>query len=110
MRVKTNSKFIELDVNMDPNINFNKKAGMKWGDDMKKAKASGISTFGAAAGFGPGSIKVERGHIPTESRVRDFDDSLQEGRVFHKQTLGGHILDDDDGRPQYMLGTFRKSM
>lgn len=110
MRMKQESGFVELDVDMDPVVNFNKSRGIEWGKAMQQAKASGLTTFGASAGFGPGNIKSDGRRARVDDYAPDIDSysgSKEEGKVFRKQTLGGQILSAEDGRPQYMLGTFR---
>ncbi|KAF2152563.1 hypothetical protein K461DRAFT_256513 [Myriangium duriaei CBS 260.36] len=112
MRLKPKSGFAEVDVDLDPQVNFNKHAGLQWGEAMRRAKTSGLSTFGAAAGFGPGTIKPEgrrRVDEYAEPEVDRFEAAVNEDKVFTKQTVGGQILRTDaaSGGPQYMLGTFR---
>ena len=112
MRLKPQAGFVEVDVNLDPAVNFNKHAGLQWGEAMRRAKGSGISTFGAAAGFGPGTIKPEgrrRVDEYAEPELERFEEAVSSERVCHKQTLGGQIqrAGEDAGGPQYMLGTFR---
>ncbi|KAF2226940.1 DNA-directed RNA polymerase III subunit Rpc5 [Elsinoe ampelina] len=111
MRMKKESGFIEVDIEMEPEINFNKARGIEWGKAMQQAKVSGLTTFGASAGFGPGAIKSSghRGSRYDEysSEVNYFPTMMNNGKVFRKQTLGGQISSAEEGKPQYMLGTFR---
>ncbi|KAF4552124.1 Sin-like protein [Elsinoe fawcettii] len=110
LRMKPESGFIEIDVELAPEANFNKAQGITWGKAMHQSKASGLTTFGASAGFGPGTVKSgPRGNRYDEytSEVNYFDSMANEGKVFSKQTLGGQISSAEEGKPQYMLGTFR---
>ena len=110
MRLKPRSGFAEVDIDLDPTLNFNKHAGLQWGEAMRRAHGSGLSTFGAAAGFGPGTIKPEgrrRMDEYAEPEVDRYEEAVAQDRVHHKQTVGGQILRTNDSEPQYMLGTFR---
>ncbi|GAM85061.1 hypothetical protein ANO11243_030640 [Dothideomycetidae sp. 11243] len=112
LRLKPRSGFVEVDVDLDSGINFNKHAGLQWGEAMRRAKNSGLSTFGAAAGFGPGTIKAEgrrRVDEYAEPEVDRFEEAAAGDRVYQKQTVGGHIMRpaEDGSGPQYMLGTFK---
>ena len=115
MRIKPRSGFLEMDVDMNTTHNFNKAQGLAWGKAMQKAQTAGMSSFGAAAGFGQGSIqrpsRGQRGGDPMDQYdqgdVERFDVALRRKQVFHKQTLGGQILKRDEGTPNYMLGAFR---
>lgn len=116
MRLKKKSKFVEMDVEMSTDFNFNKAQGLTWGKAMQKAKTHGTKTFGAAAGFGQGggakSARGQRGGDMDEYAGGDidkFDEARRKDGVFHKQTLGGHLLEREDGTPHYMLGAFRGS-
>lgn len=116
MRLKKKSKFVEMDVEMSTDFNFNKAQGLTWGKAMQKAKTHGTKTFGAAAGFGQGggakSARGQRGGDMDEyadGHIDKFDEARRKDGVFHKQTLGGHLLEREDGTPHYMLGAFRGS-
>lgn len=39
--------------------------------------------------------------------LENFDQSVEQGRVLDKQTLGGQILQHSEGQPLYMLGAFK---
>ncbi|PNS18787.1 hypothetical protein CAC42_5326 [Sphaceloma murrayae] len=106
MRIKPDAGFVEVDVAMDPAVNFDKAKGVEWSQAMLKAKGSGLTTFGASAGFGPGNIKADGRRARGEDLNMDID-HYGGDRAFHRQTLGGQILSPEEGEPQYMLGTFR---
>ncbi|KAJ9623101.1 hypothetical protein H2203_006034 [Taxawa tesnikishii (nom. ined.)] len=116
MRIKPGAGFMEMDVEMNASVNFNKRQGLVWGDAMRKAQAAGVSTFGAAAGFAPVPVPRGRGagsrggeaqEQSMDSSLARFQDAVNRGNVFRKQTLGGQIVKDETGlQPNYMLGAF----
>lgn len=122
MKPKTN--FMELDIATNVASNFDKSKGMLWGSAMKTANESGAAGFGMASGFGKGNRGNElfnpekRGKKAREpgqapggrTRSERFDDANEAGKVLSKQTLGGQIVLPAEGKPMYMLGTFRQSM
>lgn len=122
MKPKTN--FMELDIATNVTSNFDKSKGMLWGSAMKTANESGAACFGMASGFGKGNRGNElfnpekRGKKAREpgqapggrTRSERFDDANEAGKVLSKQTLGGQIVLPAEGKPMYMLGTFRQSM
>ncbi|KAK4984630.1 hypothetical protein LTR50_006480 [Elasticomyces elasticus] len=136
MRIKPGTGFLEMDVSLNTNANFNKHQGLKWGKAVKKAKAQGIHSFGLAAGLnadpfrkrdadqkeGEDQIKDEDQKDGADQKENAYDDDpiedgmdelmrfdleAAEGNVMSRQTLGGQILDDEPGMPVYMLGAFR---
>lgn len=120
MRIKPEAGFVEMDIGMNTSANFNKYQGLVWGEAMRKAQTVGNSTFGAAAGFAPGTVPkggrgtAQRGGdaLPEQSidaNLARFSDAVNKNYVFQKQTLGGQIIQDETGNPNYMLGAFRGS-
>ena len=112
MRIKPKSGFLEMDIPLSTEAHFNKHQGLRWGNAVQKADASGVTTFGAAAGFGPGNMQRRGRGGETldeygDGSLENFDESVQRKQVHNKQTLGGRILKNEDGKPNYMLGTFR---
>ncbi|KAI4727269.1 hypothetical protein E4T49_04958 [Aureobasidium sp. EXF-10728] len=112
-RLKPQAGFMEMDIGMNPSANFNKFQSLVWGEAMRKSKVNGGSaTFGAAAGFaatkgGKGRGKQENGEMSVDQGLARFQDAVNRDAVFQKQTLGGQILQDEAGNPNYMLGAFR---
>ncbi|KAI4744110.1 hypothetical protein E4T50_05503 [Aureobasidium sp. EXF-12298] len=112
-RLKPQAGFMEMDIGMNPSANFNKYQSLVWGEAMRKSKANGGSaTFGAAAGFAPtkggkGRGKQENGEISVDAGLSHFQNAINRDAVFQKQTLGGQVLQDEAGNPNYMLGAFR---
>ena len=116
MRIKPNSGFMEIDVEMSTTHNFNKAQGLIWGKVMQKAQTVGVASFGAASGFGQGALPSRAGRAPrggdimnqyADGDIDRFNDALNNNQVFKKQTLGGQILKRQEGNPNYMLGAFR---
>ncbi|OAL03859.1 hypothetical protein IQ06DRAFT_374902 [Phaeosphaeriaceae sp. SRC1lsM3a] len=123
LRVKKESGFVEVDVPIDIHQNYNRPAGVKWGESMRKTKGFGQRAFGIASGFErtmprttnrPGAVDGTPA-APTavedddnfEEYVTHFEDANEKGHVLNSQTFGGQILKDDGKGPSYMLGTFR---
>ena len=112
-RLKPQAGFMEMDIGMNPSANFNKFQSLVWGEAIRKAKGNGGSgTFGAAAGFAPtkggkGRGKQENGEMSVDQGLSRFQEAVNRDAVFQKQTLGGQILQDEAGNPNYMLGAFR---
>jgi len=127
LRVKKDSGFIEVDVPIDIHHNYNRPAGVRWGESLRKTKGFGQRAFGIASGFertmpratnraGAGAGAGEGGPVaPTaiedddnfEEYVTHFEDANEKGHVLNMQTFGGQIQNDQDKGPSYMLGTFR---
>jgi len=120
MRMKPESGFLEMDVNMNTGFNFDKSKGLKWGDAISAAKRDGPNAFGMAGGLQPAFKNFRAGgnaHNDDEdggldqvyTRMRNFDAAVNNGHVMNKQTLGGQIIRHQPGMPIYMLGAFRGS-
>lgn len=123
VRIKKDSGFIEVDVPIDIRQNYNRPAGVRWGESMRKTKGFGQKAFGIASGFErtmprstnrPGaSDGAPAAPIATmdddnfEEYVTHFEDANEKGHVLNMQTFGGQIMNDDGKGPSYMLGTFR---
>jgi DNA-directed RNA polymerase-3 subunit RPC5 len=113
-RIKPQAGFMEMDIAMNPTANFNKFQSLLWGEAIRKSKLNGASaTFGAAAGFAPtkggkGRPKQESGaEMTLDHGLARFEEAVNRDAVFAKQTLGGQVLQDEAGNPNYMLGAFR---
>jgi DNA-directed RNA polymerase-3 subunit RPC5 len=127
LRIKKESGFIEVDVPVNIHRNYNRVAGVRWGEAMRKTKGFGQKAFGIASGFErtmprstnrPGA--AGEGGAPAapiatedddnfEEYVTHFDDANEKGHVFNTQTFGGQIMHNEGKGPSYMLGTFRDS-
>jgi len=118
MRIKPKSGFLELDIGMGVQNNFDKYKGVQWGEALRMAKEGGTNAFGLASGFGKGVrtneiFAAERAQLQplNEERVEGllgkFDEANNRGNVMTKTTLGGQIIQPEEGRPMYMLGAFK---
>ncbi|EME40733.1 hypothetical protein DOTSEDRAFT_136172, partial [Dothistroma septosporum NZE10] len=123
MRIKPNSGFLEMDIKLSTENNFNKYMGLKWGDANKSAQelhnASG--TYGPAAGLAPAKPRGPGGRnqakdkgdreLGIENDLRAFRDAERNDRVHAKQTLGGQLIRHDSeaeaGKPHYFVGAFQ---
>ncbi|OWY54383.1 DNA-directed RNA polymerase iii complex subunit rpc37 [Alternaria alternata] len=124
LRIKKDSGFVEVDVPINIHRNYNRVAGVRWGEAMRKTKGFGQKAFGIASGFErtmprstnrPGAAGEGAPAAPIatedddnfEEYVTHFEDANEKGHVFNSQTFGGQIMHDDGKGPSYMLGTFR---
>ncbi|RAR08265.1 dna-directed rna polymerase iii complex subunit rpc37 [Stemphylium lycopersici] len=125
LRIKKDSGFIEVDVPVNIHRNYNRVAGVRWGEAMRKTKGFGQKAFGIASGFertmprstnrpgaagegAPAAAPVTADDDDNiEEYVTHFEDANEKGHVLNMQTFGGQILPDDGKGPSYMLGTFR---
>ncbi|KAL5118151.1 hypothetical protein ACEQ8H_003986 [Pleosporales sp. CAS-2024a] len=122
LRVKKESGFVEVDIPIDVHQNYNRPAGVRWGEAMRKTKGFGQRAYGIASGFertmprstnrggaGEGaqaaSTAIEDDNL--DEYVTHFEDANEKGHVLNAQTFGGQILKEDGRGPTYMLGTFR---
>ncbi|KAI4623729.1 hypothetical protein J4E80_003541 [Alternaria sp. BMP 0032] len=125
LRLKKESGFIEVDVPVNIHRNYNRVAGVRWGEAMRKTKGFGQKAFGIASGFertmprstnrpgAAGEGAAPAAPIATEDDdnfeeyVTHFEDANEKGHVLNTQTFGGQIMHDDGKGTSYMLGTFR---
>jgi DNA-directed RNA polymerase-3 subunit RPC5 len=126
VRIKKQSGFIEVDVPLDIHRNYNRVAGVRFGEALRKTKGFGQRAFGIASGFertmprtarpGAGEGAAPSAPIATEDDdnfdeyVTNFEDANEKGHVLNTQTYGGQIQPDNGEGPSYMIGTFRDSM
>lgn len=125
VRIKPESGFVEVDVPIDIRQNYNRTAGVRWGEAMRKTKGFGQKAFGIASGFertmprtasrpgandgAPPAPVATQDDDNIEEYVTHFEDANEKGHVLNTQTFGGQIMNDDGKGPSYMLGTFRDS-
>lgn len=93
MRIKPQTGYLEMDVPVYTQINYDKTKASEFGEALAKSKNSGVKGHGIAAGFAAGSSKHTTGNT-------------EESHLLKHQTLGGQILHDERGKPNYMVGTF----
>jgi DNA-directed RNA polymerase III subunit RPC5 len=129
LRTKTKTGFIELDIEIKQEREFDRSRAVKWGNALRSAKEGGAQ-FGMANGFGKG-MKPGEVIVPTELMARgasgrpdspasdaenvdDEADAMSEGSVelsgepLQYQTLGGQIIPPREGQPTFMLGVFHE--
>lgn len=122
MRIKPSSGFLEVDVKLNTQHNFNKYLGLKWGDAVATSheihNASG--TYGLASGLVFGKSRAMSRNVnlkdtatrelDLENDLTSFQEAEQENKVHSKQTLGGQIVQHDavteQGKPVYFVGAF----
>ena len=125
MRMKPYSGYLELDVNLNTEHNFNKYQGLKWGDAVRSVQDSqqegaAERTYGMAGGLqrvyrreGESSRKEDEAdrELRLQNDISTFYDSQRNGKVMHTQTLGGQITRHDSaeeaGKPMYFVGAFK---
>jgi DNA-directed RNA polymerase III subunit RPC5 len=123
LRVKPKAGFLEIDVPVNVNTtDFDKAKGVRWGDQMRKSKQSGLESFGLSSGFtqynsatnGRRLARSEKDDDESDEDVQamidNFNDSTDRGLVLNRQTLGGQLLREEPGKPLYMVGAFRGSV
>ena len=125
LRIKKDSGFLEVDVPINISEHYNRQAGVRWGEAMRKTKGFGQKAFGIASGFERTTPRSSNrpgasDGAPTapvaledddnfEEYVTHFEDANEKGHVLNTQTFGGQIMSDEGKGPSYMLGTFRDS-
>ncbi|KAK3679599.1 hypothetical protein LTR37_021377 [Vermiconidia calcicola] len=127
MRIKPKSGYLEVDMNLNTEHNFNKYRALKWGESMRTGKEvlqSENATYGLAGGLlskqreggrGRGGGMALKDKEAREHEIQNdmttFYDAKKEGKVFNTQTLGGQITKHDSaeeaGKPLYFVGAFR---
>lgn len=125
VRLKPSSGYLEVDVPINPTFNYDRTRAKEWGSALNKASTEGAQGFGLAAGFaqnaavrsgaGPrGATAASSVNGGGDSRASSrrpgyfaAEDEEQEKTKLIHQTLGGQIIKEEKGRPQYMLGAFR---
>ena len=126
MRIKKQAGFVEVDVPINLHVGYNKIAGVRWGEALRKSKANGQKAWGFAGGFehakpprpppkGPNApppppepTELEEMAM-MEDYVRNIDDAAEKGHVLTTQTLGGRIPTETHTNANYMVATFRDS-
>lgn len=123
VRIKDKSGFVEVDVALPIQKNYNRQAGVRWGEAMRKTKQLGQKAYGISSGFARAMPRVARPGAPADGTaqpplnddgnfdeyVANFEDANEKGHVLNTQTYGGQIIKDDSKGPTYMVGTFKKS-
>ena len=126
-RFKPKSGHVQVDINIDPNMNYDMERGESYGDAMRESSIiqSGGS-FGLVGGFGLSMESARKGEKARKLSTKDDRDLEMadlnisyppEGPenmdvdhpfywVFNKLTIGGRIQPRKPTDPVYFLGTF----
>jgi DNA-directed RNA polymerase-3 subunit RPC5 len=124
MRIKPKAGYMEVDVKLNTEQNFNKYMGLKWGDANRASRElhNLSGTYGPAAGLQPAkprSMAQNRTALKDKSdRELDFENDLAnfhqaeaDRKIHSSQTLGGQIIRHDGeaevGKPFYFVGAFQ---
>ncbi|EMC91727.1 hypothetical protein BAUCODRAFT_152115 [Baudoinia panamericana UAMH 10762] len=122
IRIKPDSGYLEVDVNLNTTFNFNKFKGLQWGDTLNTARdvQNAQATYGPAAGFSNAKPRsagrilnknwTDR-ELQYENDLTRFGELEAESKVLKTQTLGGQIIRhsaaEEAGKPHYFVGAFR---
>lgn len=101
LRIKPQTGFIEMDVPLNTQVFYDKPRGAEYGQALSKSKAQGSKGHGIAVGFsqsGARGAAMVNGGGSQSSNI--------EGDTLRHQTLGGQLMHDERGKPNYMVGTF----
>jgi DNA-directed RNA polymerase-3 subunit RPC5 len=123
MRIKPKSGFMEVDVKLNTQHNFNKYMALKWGDATRASREihNSSGTYGPAAGLvgskprhlnrGAGLKDTATRELDLENDLRSFREAEQDQKVHATLTLGGQIIKHDGelevGKPHYFVGAFQ---
>lgn len=124
LRIKPQSGFVEVDAPLDIHHHYNKIAGVKWGEAVRKTKSYGQKAYGIASGFERPNVRLNNrsGAAPDapggpsiddddniEDYVANFEDANEKGHVLNTRTFNGQITKNDERKASYMIGTFREN-
>ena len=111
LRLKPKSGFLEMEVPLNHALNFDTGKAQTWGSALAKTKSDGGHSYGLAGGFvQPAALRGAGAKAGGKGKAaqRDNQDDEESGdHMMASQTLGGQIIKDDRGRPNYMIGAFR---
>lgn len=118
MRVKPDSGFVEIDLSVDTQSNFDREKGVRWGHAVQESHAEGFASFGLSSGLGSKSARPvvhketdgESREILIMDRLDRFATTEARGEVMNKMVVGGQILKHEPGMPHYMLGSVQGRM
>lgn len=111
-RLKPKTGLVEVDVPINTQVNYDVNKGLKYGEALKRSRATNQGgAYGLAGGFNSSSGAAR---VKVEDEDVDMVDDDRTGKPQAKsllkvQTLGGMIKNPQDGDPLYMLGAFRGS-
>jgi len=122
MRIKTKSRLVEIDIPLDPhNTSYDKVRGIIYGEALRKSKIlkEKGGAYGLAGGFGLGgptqtraATRAAQSAVDTDPTVedllKDYDNAVKNGHVMNKMTLGGHIIQWQEGYANLFAGAFTR--
>lgn len=116
VRIKPKCGLVEVDIPVNPHIEYNKEKGVEYGEAMRKSRLlqeGGSYSLGGGLGIAPkGASRPDR-VVPLpegpshEKLLENFDDANNKGHVMNKITLGGQVYPFKNGDPIYMTATFK---
>lgn len=114
LRMKPGTGLVEIEVPIETRETYDVVKGLKYGDAMKKSRATRDGgAFGMAGGFSAGAAGGSGGRVKTEtnSDLEPFDmrKKVDSSSAVRTQPLGGRIKPPEEGDPVYMLATFKGS-
>ena len=115
IRIKPKCGVVEVDIPMDTGEFFDQEKGVDFGSALRKAQTlQDEKSYGLAGGLGIGTRRGVKNNedvlfeYPSKDKLlENFDDSINEGYVMNKITLGGRIIPFREGDPIYMISTFQ---
>ncbi|KAF1993173.1 hypothetical protein P154DRAFT_527978 [Amniculicola lignicola CBS 123094] len=125
VRVKRDAGFMEVDIPIDVHTNYDRAAGVRYGEALRKTKAIGQKAYGIAGGFekvmpkrntragaadDDAPVRVDDEDERTiQEYVENFDDANAKGHVLNTKTYGGRVYKEPDWKPLLYAGAFRGS-
>lgn len=111
MRIKPESGFLEMDIPISTDFYYDREKAGAWGAALAKSKSEGAQGHGLAAGFAHvAGMRAPAGRGrggAGRAGETEEDDMRGDQHKMKVQTLGGQIIKDEKGRPNYMIGAFR---
>ncbi|KAI9930307.1 hypothetical protein ASPWEDRAFT_39143 [Aspergillus wentii DTO 134E9] len=112
LRMKPKTGLVEVDIPIDPRINYDVTKGLKYGDAMKKSRtAREGGGHGMAGGFSTGASAPAGNRVKMEGNgdveMGGMDSKGDTASLLRVQTLGGRVKTAEEGDPVYMLAAFR---
>jgi hypothetical protein len=115
LRLKPRSGLVEVDIPINIRQNYDVNKGARYGEAMKKSRASRDGgAYGMAGGFSSGNAVSSGSRVKAEGNgdieILDNKKVVDSASIIKTQPLGGRIKPPEEGDPVYMLATFKDSM
>lgn len=111
IRVKPKSRLIEIDIPLPDKSHIDQRRAIELGQASElHQKSTTQAPVGIAGGFGqtaPPRAQEVLDEQP-DALLRDFEDAMDRGKVFHSVTFSGQIKPLVSTDPSYYLGSFKK--